>query len=338
MALIYIVSFAIPVYAAPVASPDAWDIDYVNVYNNVIVQGDQEWLVGFHANYATPPAGYTVSDLFFIRLMDGVTEIASATPSQTGAPNYGFTTGLVSFYFPASSLVMPTWGGVYAVYLQGNPTIDWADPTITTGRSYPSASFVWNSEASVSEQIPNITDRIKGIAILELEKDWNDPGNYTLIQQISTGPVLSTKGITYFTSVINNLHTLAPSLFIAGIEPIPNEERTFTHTYYNTLATKLTGTQMDFTQLGNQISGGHLDGMGASTLVSEIILLALSFLVVMGGYRLNINISWTFAIIIHVFGMPAMAFMGLYDLYVVGAIFFLIFATGIIVGVSKRTP
>jgi hypothetical protein len=338
MAIIYVISFAVPVYAVAVATPDTWDIDYVNVYDNALELGDQEWLVGFHVNYASVPAGYMASDLFFLRLMDGATEMASVAPTSAGAPNYGFTSGLVSFYFPASSLVMPTWGGVYDVVLQGNPTIAWVDTTMLAGRSYPSTSFNWNSEASISSQTPNIEARIRGIATQELQRNWADPGNYTLVQQISTGTVLTTAGVTYFTAVIANLRALAPDLFVANIAPIPSEERTFTHTYYTDLGLKLSGTQMDFTQLGSQLSGGHLDGMGASTFVSELILLALSALVVWGGYQLNINIAWTFAIIVHVFGMPIMAFMGLYDLYVVGAIFFLMFAIGIIVGVSKRTP
>lgn len=198
----------VPLAHADVDPPDE-DLELVDIraYRSVIEDNDQFYLISYDLGYTTNPTGYNASELFVIRLLDGSTELVSATPY----PYYedGFIYGVVGFYFTAAEVAGLGMGfgdaTDYTVQITGNPTVPWVDGSI------PIISTTTFDQWYLGTQSQNmLTIRMRQVAV-QVENAWVQV--YDLLEGNAGEQVLSYDGETYFTNTIPDLLALCPDLF-----------------------------------------------------------------------------------------------------------------------------
>ena len=209
IASILVLANATAVFA--IADPDSpLVVDAVNVYENVLEDGDTAILIRYFIDYAVPPTE-TATEAFFAVLIDvdGTTQIRSAAPFAYPAADYGYGHGVIWMYFDAADTATYTLDAadkaLYSIWFMGNPTLAWAgDPpkTVTTIDD-------WQTLADPSTII--------AVKILQYGQELGDAWGFPLVEQTSIGNRLTTVGEVYFQSAIPNLRDIAPGAFSAGI-------------------------------------------------------------------------------------------------------------------------
>ena len=250
-----------PVMAA-IAQPTSLSIDQVEVYRNALELNDQLYLITYTIEYGVNPTEGTAKDLYLVRLLNGGVELGSVPCSAFF--DDGYDTHVISIYFDSASA--PAWDVAYTMYLQGNPTLDWAGgvPPSTNMNTFS----LWYDGGTVAATSTRLTIRLRVVA-QDLESDWG--GATDLIEIIATGAVLTAEGEEYFSSVINKLRTITPDLFADSMVAVSYTEEVYTQTYATTLATRLLGTLFDTT---NAAAGFSLSRMWFNSLVWFFLVIA----------------------------------------------------------------
>lgn len=201
------------VYAA-VSAPDTLIIYSANAYRGVLQGNDQLHIFAFEINYATNPTDYTAAEAFLFRLYENDIEIATAVPYAYY--DSGYDQGVIGFYFQATDPDIPAWESAnLELVLVGNPALDW-------GGAPPSDSYApWDSFSSLKVMVGI---RVRALAI-GLDSVWVTEDLIARVQGVNK---LTSYGETYFETVIPNLRTISPELFIAvtTAPDIPTETHT----------------------------------------------------------------------------------------------------------------
>ena len=194
-AIVVLAVSGIPVLAS-IASPDTFQIQDVQVYENCCEAGDQTWLITYYIHYGTEP-DESAEELFILRLLDsGGSEITSTKPYAFY--NDGYDLGVMAFYLDADEA--PAFEADLTVQLTGDPLADWTgDVPVTT-----TDGITWTT-GETAEIREIISTRIIWLAT-ELEQAW-------ITEMITTTQgttILSDTGAAYFLRVVPYLSTIAP--------------------------------------------------------------------------------------------------------------------------------
>jgi hypothetical protein len=186
---------SLPVMAS-IASPDTFQIQDVQVYENGRESGDQLYLVTYYIHYDSEP-DETAEELFILRLLDGTgSEITSTKPYAFY--NDGYDLGVMAFYLDADDA--PDYEASLTVQLTGDPLADWtSDVPVTT-----TDGIIWTTGES-AEIREIISTRVIYLAST-LEQAWTTE----MITTTQGTTILSDTGAAYFLRVVPYLDTLAP--------------------------------------------------------------------------------------------------------------------------------
>jgi len=232
VAVLAFFAIATPIWA--IADPDSPpQVSAVYVYEDLLEDGDAGVLIDYYLDYATNPTeSATEAYLATFVDTDGATQLKSVAPYTYYDSGYG--RGLIWIYFTAAEVT--AYGidsaneALYRVWLSGNPTLGWAgDPPKTiAGVDYwqPAAS---DTAVLVALRVLYYADLLEGIWAIDL------------IEETSLGNRLTTGGESYFTNVISDLRTIAPSAFSAGTYDPVMEDLDLT-TSFGAILTDGTGT------------------------------------------------------------------------------------------------
>ena len=191
--------------AAGVADPDTMTLDRVEVYESVIEENDQLYIIVYTVDYTVNPTD-GIDDNFLFRLMNSGTEIMSAT----AYPYYeqGYDKGVVGMYFSASDVSSLSLGfgdtTGYSMQLVGNPLVTWASgtPPETNKNTFD----LWYDGDGPSDRL---AIRMRVIAN-DLENTWT---GIDLIEGTAGERTLTADGEEYFTNSIPNLKIACPKIF-----------------------------------------------------------------------------------------------------------------------------
>lgn len=231
--------------ALAISAPNVLTINAVGVYRNCLEDLDQLYIVDYTIDYDPDSNPLTddnpdenVTEAFLVRLMDGAAELKSAAPYAYY--DEGYDRGVVAIYFSAADA--PAWEGDYTIKLMGNPTLEWdGDPPSTTVSSFD----LWQ-DYPISSTRTWLAGYILAMADT-LEIAWS----VDMIETTASGSKLTSLGEAYFTSVIEDLRTMAPTAFSGQITQPEVEKREFTKDYSDDLAATVVGTPFDLTPLGD---------------------------------------------------------------------------------------
>ena len=199
LAVSSIVAFASPALA--IDTPDSLVLDSIYAYRNVLETSDQLYIIHYHINYTVKPSE-SANTAFFIRFLDGTTELANTTPYPYFED--GYYGGAASIYFDASDPNIPTWSDPYTIQLTCNPFMVWNPSFLYTD----SPITAWSTATTTAATRLEIASRIIAISSA-LGIEWN----YDLIVLLEGSYYLTTDiGQPYFTAIIDNLALAAPSI------------------------------------------------------------------------------------------------------------------------------
>ncbi len=232
LALSVLVVFPASVLA--IADPDTPpQVSAVYVYEDLLEDGDIGVLIDYYLDYAVLP-DETATEAFMGVFVDtdGATQLKAVAPYTFVDSGYG--RGLIWIYFSAAEVtdfsITSASEALYDILLVGNPTLAWAgDPPKTTA-----VIDYWMPTDASSATL--LALRILFYADV-LELAWS----LDLIQETTLGSRLTTLGESYFTNVIPNVRTMAPSAFTSG-EIDPTLEDLDYSTTFGAVMTDGTGT------------------------------------------------------------------------------------------------
>jgi hypothetical protein len=274
-------------------------LNSTNVYENALAQGDLLFTTDYTVYYSSTPSE-PISSTFILRLVNNSTslDIADTVPFPYFNNGYVNTTGVsagqIAIYFSPAQVISgfgsqtSAWsagsGGGYYLLLAGNPTSNW-----TGGGNIPSSSqlssigFNWKSSVSVAVTAAIISQDILAEAV-NLTNAWNN-ANYVLETPTGTGSgfLLTTVGQDYFTSVLPNLATLAPTILISPSNAAFNIITTTPPAtmFANQIGSDFAGSALDPT---NSASAFHIGVMWLGILMTLSIM---GFVLVMSAKRAN---------------------------------------------------
>lgn len=300
---------ATPVYADTPDPDSTPTLDTINIYQNLLKDGD--WLVLIYANipYDTPPST-PVTQTFTWSLVDSdnVTEFGSTVGYAYNVGTHdddGFGYNVWSMYFNAdnvSNLGM-LWGTTtYTARLAGNPVVFDTPPIYNyyiNAIDYSSLTVTADVKAELAARILNIA--------ADLENKWGLTSNYSLLTQTETATVLSVYGEAFFRGAIYGLQAFAPAVFSVLIRIIDVDPRAWTDNYTANLTGQWSGTWTETArEAGKALFGTDYD------------LLSIILVLIMGGGLLIGNLMltgdhWNGLIDVTVWSVIA-ARLGMYDL------------------------
>jgi hypothetical protein len=309
-----------------------------SVFNDGYTEGYASFYFA-HDDDKLPP--YNI-DVDIMRAILGLTDPATGSVYTAGKKVYLDLTGdgAVDMGDDTAAALLTT--PVVSAYIAGNPMLSWAAPTImTTGSS--NLAVTWHNSTSTSITKMALYDYFRGNeatlgAIQNLQSFWNDLTDFQLWEYINNQVVLTEVGENYFTGAIAsvNLRSLVPLLFSTASSGIVYDpDVTHDDTYAGDTSAKLTGTALDFANFGSAISGGHMTGIQASTLVSVILLLGLAIFVSFWIFRTP-QASTISTLVIFNLGLAPLGFMGLAYLVYVGLFYGVEFAIAVLIFVMNK--
>lgn len=275
---ILIILCVLAVFPAPVlaiSDPDSPpSVSSVHVYN--LTDGGVGVLIDYYLDYdftapitGTPIPTETATAAFMVTFVDtdNITQLKSVAPYTFTHSGYG--RGLIWIRFTATEV--STFGltsanaTLYKIWLTGNPTLAWAgDPPKTIA-----GIDLWNTAGS--------TATLLALRVLYLADQLELAWSLDIIGETAVGSRLTTLGAGYFTNVIPDLRTLAPTCF-SDTETDPDYtaisyDTTFGATASNGTATitgspvtlnpRITLTNSSF-ESKNPPTGWTLEGAGAT--------------------------------------------------------------------------
>ncbi len=214
LALSLCLQIALPVAVFAIADPDSPpQVSAVYVYEDLLETGDVGVLIDYYLDYAVPPTETATEAYLGVFVdTDGTTQLKAVAPYTFVDSGYG--RGLIWIYFTAAEVVTYSITSadvaLYDIWLVGNPTLAWVGdpPKTTVGIDY------WMpTDASPATLLAL---RVLYYADV-LELAWA----LDMIEETPLGSRLTVLGESYFSNVIPNLRTMAPSAFASGeIDPI----------------------------------------------------------------------------------------------------------------------
>jgi hypothetical protein len=218
LGIIIIILFGVVFTTIPINAissyPTSNSIYSVNVFENCLELGDMAFSTDFIWSYpSTALPIETATQVLNIRLMQGATQIRSVAPYSFF--NNGFNRGLVWMYFTADQVTSYslTWSGVYTMRLDGNPTASWSG-LVPTASALSSSSFSWRTSTTLG-QTQLLFEPYLLIEADSIQKAWNNTNYILLSNTAQNGTKLTIIGDTYFSSIIPNIKTLAPNIFLS---------------------------------------------------------------------------------------------------------------------------
>lgn len=228
---------ALPAYA--IDDPDGLTVNGVYAYRHCLEDNDQLYLVDYFIDYSvTGNPTENVTEAYIVRLMNGGAELGNTVPYAYYDDGYG--RGIASIYFTAAEVTTLgiVWEGAYTIELTGNPTLSWtaAPPSTNVG-----TFDLWSSSTSQGATENELGARVLYFADI-LELAWT----VDMIESSGLGSWLTSYGEDYFTNSIENLQTICPNIFSAGMtNPIYPERDTNPPAYATALRGGITGTPLD---------------------------------------------------------------------------------------------
>ena len=270
---------ATPVYA-DTSDPDSPPtVESLDVYRNLIEEGD--WLLLIYANipYSTLP-DTPVTQTFIWRLMaaDGVTELGSTVGYSYHDDGYGYN--VFSMYWTASEVTANgmVWATPYIVKLSGNPAV--FDIPKTYNYNLGAGDYtILTATADVQAELA-----VKILTIgAELNTAWGFIGtDFNLLNETDTGTVLSLYGEAFFRGAILGLQAMAPAIFSVIIRNLDVVDRIWTDNYSVNLTTQWSGTWIETsTEAGKALFGTTYD------MLSIIMLLAMCVGLLIGNIMIS---------------------------------------------------
>jgi hypothetical protein len=245
MCLLIILALSMPVFfltspaAADTPDPDETPTLYdFRIYHHVIEEDDFLAVVPYRIPYATAPdIGIDKTFIFRMTDTDNVTELGTilAYPYY----NSGYSEGVISFYFQASSNV--TWEELFPVSIIENPAL-FDTPEIW------SFSPLLTDYSSFDTQETNrqlLKDRV-----IELAQYLTTIWSVELVDQTDAGTVLSAYGEAYFRNAIPGIQTMCPELFYVQISNVDLTERSWDFSFAEILSNTFQGTWVWNTMTG----------------------------------------------------------------------------------------
>lgn len=225
--------------AFAIAFPDTRIVNSIEAYQSVLETNDQLYLVTFTLEYGTNPTE-NANEAFLLRLSDNGTEIAAVSP--LAFYNSGYSQGVVSFYFDSSDADLPAWSTAnISVQLIGNPALSW-DGGIPPEIANNTVDSYTVGSATISARIRVLATTLESIYGLDM------------IEPVQDELLLTDNGESYFEQVIENLRTIAPSLFSTATSAPEFTERTFTQTGATAAEARWIGDPIfDLTAFANMI-------------------------------------------------------------------------------------
>lgn len=278
--ILCLLAFATPVYAY-IDPPDSTpSLESINVYRNLLENGDMFVLVYSNIPYATPPD--TPADEAFIWRMvdtDNTTVLASNFNYvfNIGTADFnGYGYNIVSFYFSESDA--PDWGEAYSIRLSGTPVAFEEPPEYNFQISSADYSDLTDSDDVKLE----LSTRILIIAD-DLNTKWGLTSDYYLTIDEETGAYLSLYGQTFFRGAIYGIQGLAPDAFRITYSDIEAPSRDWGEEYTGNLTAQFSGTWW-----GDALSAGNnffdLDYNLIMILITWAIVFGVMFAVMrLGG-------------------------------------------------------
>lgn len=283
IALVLLVSQALPVFAAPIAAPTTLEIHSVDVYRPYIETDDQLWIVSYTIDYTTNPTDGTATDLFQINIKDAGGAIVSSLQPYSLFDN-GFNKGFLGFYYSGASY--PTWGGTYSLELIGNAAYTWTAGTPPSD-TFLSINIYWHTAyATTALCQAAIVTKMRSL-LPNLTYTWGS-SSYILTINSTKGIVCTATGEDYITNTIYEARTYLTALFQLTENPASAVERDYGHSPTDSpslfLATSA-GTVLDMRNLAISLSGGSVTDQNTFGMffLAMVCVGLLVIMMLMGG-------------------------------------------------------
>lgn len=262
LAIVALVSFALPVFADQ-ADPDSTpSVDSINIYRNLLETDDRFIVIYSNIPYATTPDA-TVSQAFTWQLIDtdGVTVLGQTTGYAYNDNGYGYN--VFGFYFSAADALV--WNQLYTIKLLGNPAIF----DTPSEYNYPVALADYTTLTDSTENKQALALQLLTMAA-DLDIAWGLSSSASLLYESESGTVLSIYGEAFYRGAIYGVQALAPEAFRLVVMDIDADDRTWTSGFSDNLTTQFAGTWIEAAKTG----GGTIFGLGYD-LTSIIIVFGL---------------------------------------------------------------
>ena len=220
-----------------IADPDTPpQVTRVDVFNDVLEDGDAGILIDYYLDYAVIPSE-TATEAYMASFIntDGTTQLGTEAPYTYVDSGYG--RGAIWIYFTAAEVTADSIDSadeaLYSVWLMGNPTV----PSGWTGDPPKTVAGV-DAWWATGEGDPAVLLRSTVLTLANaLELAWS----LDMIEETSLGSRLTTLGVSYFTNVVPGLRDMAPACFSAGEQEAIYEDVDYTTSFGATM-TDGTGT------------------------------------------------------------------------------------------------
>lgn len=272
--IINALSFTLPCFA--IGDPSQKTINYVDVYENCLENGDALFTIDFTVDYTVTPTE-PISSTFIVRLTDSAgNDIRDSLPYAYF--DNGYAQGYCSIYFDAADVITyftsltQLWAdltaGNYYMRLDGNPQISWTGGSVPSASQWSSSAFTLKASSTIGTTQSVISADIVAEAIT-LQNSWGS-SSYILTITAVGGTLLSSQGTVYFGAVLPNLSTLAPNASATVQEELNLVTTTPSTTtpYSRTIGSDFSGTPLD---LSDSASALHVGGMWLGIILTLAI-------------------------------------------------------------------
>lgn len=215
-------------------------IEEVNVYRNLLEDGDRLIVVYANIPYGTPPST-DVTDTFIWQLVDTDNTTVLGTTVGYAFFNDGYGYNVYAFYFSAADNL--TWGEQYIIRLKGNPAVFDNPPSYDY---YISASDYTSLTTSADNKVA-LAATVIALAT-NLNSEWGLDSDEYLTAEVEVGTVLSLYGEAFFRGAIYGLQGLAPRAFSVSVGDIEAPDREWDEEYSENLTSQWSGTWIETAQ------------------------------------------------------------------------------------------
>ena len=250
------------------AAPDALQILDVEVFRHLIEDDDYLMVFTFNIEYETEPDD-PANDLFVFRMTSGTTTMGDSLPYSYGYNGYQY--GISGMYFSASGTA--TWGSLYTVRIDGNPS-EWASPPTV---SYTMEATDYSSAADQDESQTELESWLVD-AVQDLEQNWSVPGELITITNIGT--ITTAEGQHYLLGAIPGLMVMAPGIFAVKYHEVDFPDETYTGQRGDDTAARFEDTPVEHFQdtLSNALGGvNSVYITSVITVIGVLVLMAFSY-------------------------------------------------------------
>jgi len=318
IALLSILLFSTTVLA--IENPDSGPfIIQVDAYRHLLEDNDLLIHGRYNVPYEVGPPDLApdeaITQVMFVRLMDGTTEVGTSTIYAYYRRGWGY--GTFSMYLNAD-LASGLWEDTLTVELRGSLTAGW------TGDTPVASTSVINWRSTTSQTATRV---LMYSHLIAWANTLGDYWNVALVTQYAGENKLSSYGEAYFTSAIPGLRGMVPQLFSSSIETPQYDDID----YSTAGADAITDAwPFDFGGL-SQYFGLPDDDMVFRTIIAFVIIFTVCAAMVSKGIPATYALFGGFAL------MFVLAVPGLISMVIVGAVLFVVVLLTGIVFLLRRT-